>query len=278
MYFISKKLKEIVEFVFAVLCSIYMNLSRKNPPRIVLYYHDVKRADTMNFRKQMAYLAEKCIVVTPSTIKIAHANEDKAMVAITFDDAFEGVVNNAVPILKEFKLPAGICVPAGNIGEPAHWEMPDGCLDKNEIVISKEQIEELYNEGFEIFSHTLSHLPLTEIEDRKMQTELVDSKHILEKIVGHEILGISYPEGAYNVRVSEAAQKAGYKVGFTIEPSLVDDSTDNLMIGRFLARPRDGLITFKLKASGAYQVMKSLIALKKLIMGVLGLRKGVDDI
>jgi len=174
-------------------------------------------------------------------------------------------MENAVPSLKEYQLPAGVFVPAGNLGRPARWEMPENDSDKNETVMNKELIAELDNDGFEIFSHSLSHPKLTEIQDDRLEAELIGSKQALEKIVGHEVSAISYPDGAFDERVHNAAKKAGYKLGFTIEPTMVNGSTDCLSIGRFLVLACDSLIKFKLEVSGAYQVGIPLKAFKQLL-------------
>lgn len=56
----------------------------------------------------MEYLATKCTVIEPSKIKTFQAEGADLVVAITFDDAFVSVMENAAPSLKEYQLPAGI--------------------------------------------------------------------------------------------------------------------------------------------------------------------------
>ena len=193
------------------------------------------------------------------------ANGCDHTVAITFDDAFLNVKENAVPILKRHNLPAGIFVPAGNLGQLPRWNIPDGHCDKNETVMNQEQIAELHKDGFEIFSHGFSHAPLTEIDDGELEAELKRSREALQEIVGQETIGISYPHGAYDNRVCSAVQKANYKLGFTIEPSVIDGLTDTLRIGRVSVSPNDSLIKFKLKISGAYRVIRYIKSSKQLI-------------
>lgn len=259
-------LKETIEFICAVLYLIYLNLSNKKPRRIVIYYHSVKKEAVQRFQKQMKYLANECTVVKPQNIKTAQANGTNHVVAITFDDAFVSVMENAVPILEMYNLPAGVFVPAGNLGKPPRWEILENCSDKDETVISKEWIAKLVNDGFEVFSHTVSHPLLTEIDDDRLRYELIESKKELERIIGNEVLGISYPHGALDAKVCKAAAQAGYRFGFTIEPHIVDDTTDDLQIGRFSVLPNDSLIKFKLKISGAYQVAGCSRAIKRMIL------------
>ena len=114
-----------------------------------------------------------------------------------------------MPILRVYNLPAGICVPAGNLGQPPRWNIPNNHSDKDETIMSEKQVAKLEKDGFEILSHSTSHSVLTEINDNRLQTELEQSKHTLGEIIGREVVGISYPHGAYDKRVYEAAKKAG---------------------------------------------------------------------
>lgn len=209
-------------------------------------------------------------VVKPSEIMVTNVGASKRVVAITFDDAFVSVMEHAVPILEEYGLPVGIFVPVGNLGQTPRWEMPENCSDKNEFVMNKEQIRQLDRDGFEIFSHTMSHPLLTELDEGRLETELVESKKQLQRIVNHEVVGISYPHGACDARVRNAAEKAGYRIGFTIEPSVVDRDTDDLRIGRFSVSPRDSLLKLRLKLSGAYQAVKVLTAIKRSLTRFIG--------
>ncbi|UCC99428.1 MAG: polysaccharide deacetylase family protein [Phycisphaerales bacterium] len=260
-----RDIKGLIEWIGAVLYAPWLLLMHKGPLRSVIYYHGVARKDVPDFKKQMAYLAECCSVVEPSKIMTACSNGARCIVAITFDDAFLSVFENAVPVLKEHGLPAGIFVPAGCLGGSPSWVMPETSGDKDEVLMSERHIAGLDKDGFEIFSHTLSHPVLTKIEDGRLKKELADSKQMLEEIVGHEVHAISYPHGAHNDRVRVQTQKAGYKLGFTIEPKMVTGATDRLTIGRFKVSAGEGLLTFGLKVRGAYQVSSYLRRIKALV-------------
>ena len=259
-------LKETVKLIIAMINFAYLKVADKTPHRLVIYYHGIDGVDIASFRKQMEYLARRCTVVKASEIITADGDGAKNLVAITFDDAFVSVMENAVPILREYGLPAGIFVPVGNLRQKPDWKIAENCSDKSEVVMSKEQIEQLDKEGLEIFSHTMSHPLLTELDEGRLEAELVESKKQLQRIVNHEVVGIGYPHGACDARVRNAAEKAGYRIGFTIEPHMLDSTTDNLKIGRFSVSPPDSLLKFKLKASGVYQAVRFLRALKTLLV------------
>lgn len=265
MNLFQKCLKGIVEFSCALGYAVFLLLIRNKPRRVVLCYHSVKKREVKSFRKQMEYLAGVSTVVKPSNIKTAKANGTNYVTAITFDDAFVNVIRNAVPILKEYGLTAGFFVPTDNTGQPPRWELPDNCLDKNETIMSKEHIAELDKDGFEVFSHTISHSVLTEIDEDRLKCELLESKRELERIIGREVPAIGYPHGAHDARVCNAARRAGYKLGFTIEPQMANCSPDDMEIGRFVVSPTDSMLKFKLKLIGAYEVVKYFRRMKRML-------------
>lgn len=199
----------------------------------------------------MEYLVSHCQVVKPSEI-LAEKYVGKKIVAVTFDDAFISFYDNAVGVLTEIGVPAGVFVPTGFIGQQCNWQMPQGHPDKNEKVIDRQQILELENHGIEVFSHTVTHPNLTGLSDDELRRELADSKVGLEEILGHSVNTISYPHGIHDRRVIDFAISSGYQLGFTIEPRWIDESENNLAIGRFVVSPKERLSAFKLKASGAY--------------------------
>ncbi len=257
----TRRLLEFVEFVSAAVYLMVLLMLRKRTRRSIIYYHGIQKKDVCRFEKQMVYLAKNCRVVGVS--EIGEVNADiRSAVAITFDDAFVSVLENAVPVLKKYGLTAGIFVPTDNLAQPPHWEMPDNCSEKNEIVMSSDQLSKLDKDGFAILSHSVSHPNLTLVDNDRLQSELQWSKNILEEILGHEIVGISYPHGAFDDRVCRLAKKIGYKLGFTIEPTMLNSSTDSLKIGRFAVSPRDSLLKFRLKVNGAYQATTYLRSTK----------------
>ena len=259
------RLKESAILVVALIYSLFPALLRKHR-RVVIYYHSVPGKDVESFSKQMKYLAASCHVVKISEIMTVQAAPKSSVVAITFDDAFVSVWDNGLPVLRKYDLPAAFFVPAGNLGRRPEWFMDDDYSDMNETVMTEQQIAKLDQQGYEIFSHTVSHPVLTEIEDDKLRVELLESRQKLETIAGHEVTGVSYPHGAQNEKVCRSARAVGYKWGFTIEPRIVDKKTDDLRIGRVEVSASDSILKFRLKARGAYQVVHYLRTIKRLLL------------
>ena len=256
-----------IEILVAILYRIYSGVLRRSPAKVVLYYHAVKPGEIAGFENQMRYLAKLYNVVRASDILKASQNGSKSAVAIVFDDAFESVRDNALPVLERYGLTATIAVPAGLMGKSLNWATGIDCEDNGEIVLDEEDIARINRRGYEIISHAVSHRNLTKIDRAELKTELRESKRILEQTLGHEVDGITYPYGAYNEIVCEAAAKAGYRIGFSVEPQTVCQSVNPLCIGRFSVSPNESMLGFKLKAQGAYRAVSFLRRFKHKLMG-----------
>jgi len=84
----------------------------------------------------------------------------------------------------------------------------DQKLSENELIV--------LSENFEIGSHTLTHPYLTKIPISDAEREITESKKRLEKILGREVVGLSYPSGDHNDEIARLAEEAGYKYAFAL--------------------------------------------------------------
>ncbi len=91
---------------------------------------------------------------------------------------------------------------------------------------------ELYENGFEIGSHGLSHRDLTKLEPSEMRDELIESKKILEEKTGVPIHYFAAPFGLYNAAVLRASEEAGYRAFCTTDRRL-NEGADTLLVHRW---------------------------------------------
>lgn len=129
--------------------------------------------------------------------------------AITFDDGYLSIYEQACPLLKERGVTATVYVVVDSLGGINDWDRRMG--DQEEKMMSAGQARELAENGFEIASHTLTHPHLSSLDDDQITHEIADSKHKLEDIIGREVVSFSYPYGDYDGRAIDAAMAAGYK-------------------------------------------------------------------
>jgi peptidoglycan/xylan/chitin deacetylase (PgdA/CDA1 family) len=154
--------------------------------------------------------------------------------SVTFDDGFESVYRLAYPILATFKVPSTIFVVVAGIGKTNEWDVRIG--DAPHPMLSKAQILELAAAGMEIGSHTMTHPQLPELSDTELRTELLDSKHALEDLVGRPVVSLAYPYGAWDRRVRDAAAEVGYLHGVTTNRGVVSLRSDALCLPRINMR------------------------------------------
>jgi len=77
--------------------------------------------------------------------------------------------------------------------------------------LNEDDIKKLHQSGYEIAAHTLSHPNLRLISIEEQKREFVESKNILEEIIGDEIRGFAYPAGFKDLSLENLAKESGYK-------------------------------------------------------------------
>jgi peptidoglycan/xylan/chitin deacetylase (PgdA/CDA1 family) len=112
-------------------------------------------------------------------------NSPIPLVTFVFDDGWKSTFMNASPVLNDSMFPGVSAVIA---------YMPDNGM----AYMNWTQIQELQNiYGWEIASHTKSHAEMPSLNKSALESELSDSKTILEN-KGLDIHNFISPEGAYN--------------------------------------------------------------------------------
>jgi peptidoglycan/xylan/chitin deacetylase (PgdA/CDA1 family) len=140
--------------------------------------------------------------------------ETQKKVFITFDDGYQNVYFNALPILRKFGFTACIFVVTGYVGRKGDWDYAWGRHKK--MHLSWQQMEEMVRAGFSFGSHTVNHPDLTKIPRQFVRYELRKSKDTLEQKLGQKVNFVSYPFGRYDRHVEEEAQQAGYLSAYSI--------------------------------------------------------------
>lgn len=90
-----------------------------------------------------------------------------------------------------------------------------GPYDGPRLLMSWDEVRYLCRNGFEIGSHTLSHEPLTDLDESKAFAEIEESKTALTERIGQEISGFCYPRGAHSLPLARCVQRAGYAYAVT---------------------------------------------------------------
>jgi peptidoglycan/xylan/chitin deacetylase (PgdA/CDA1 family) len=141
--------------------------------------------------------------------------------AVTFDDGYVSVYEQALPILERLGIPATVFVPTDHVGStaPMSWEgiaeAAAGPHADQLRCITWDQAGDLQERGWEIGSHTRSHPFLTRCGQDALADELTASREAVARQVG-DCTTIAYPYGDHDDRVMAATHAAGYELAASL--------------------------------------------------------------
>jgi peptidoglycan/xylan/chitin deacetylase (PgdA/CDA1 family) len=154
----------------------------------------------------------------------------KRPVVITFDDGYECVYHNALPVLRRLGFGATIFVVVGSVGGVNDWEAQRTLA--LEPMLTPQHIVEMAGAGIEIGSHCMAHQRLTRLPPAELRATLGDSKKWLEDLTGRQVSAVAYPFGDHNEAVRAAAAEAGYLLGCSTERGVNRVGTDPFALKR----------------------------------------------
>jgi len=253
-------------FLFSIVRFIKQLLGFKNNPIcVVLYYHSIFPNEKENFEWQMNLLKRKSNVIKSDIFE--ELNPHKLYTVLTFDDGFENLLQNAIPVMQKLHLPFTIFFITNYFGKKPGWEFPEGHYDKNEKIMTVDQVKSVSNELLTIGSHTENHVKLTHIDLKIAEKEIVNSKNTLENISGKSVDIISFPNGDYNSQIINKCFEVGYKRVFTIEPKLAFQNKNEKITGRVWTNGNDWKLEYFLKVNGAYCWLNNIFLFKRKLLG-----------
>jgi peptidoglycan/xylan/chitin deacetylase (PgdA/CDA1 family) len=125
-------------------------------------------------------------------------------VSITFDDGFKNVYDVAYPLLKEFGFQATVFLVPGYCGGNNRWAGQSRyagfrfaqpkrihTLD----LLSWDEIVEMADNGIDFGAHTMTHPDLSKLPLEQAAEEIANSKSIIQKHLGKDVLFFAYPYG-----------------------------------------------------------------------------------
>jgi peptidoglycan/xylan/chitin deacetylase (PgdA/CDA1 family) len=166
-------------------------------------------------------------------------------VAITFDDAYESVYQNALPAMRELGFSGTVFLITDYVGKSNAWDVNVGGRKFHHL--SWFQAGKMAEAGWEFGSHSASHPDLTKISEGDALAELVKSKEAIEKELSRPCELLSYPFGRYNEKVQSLAKQAGYKAAFALYPRRSNQQEDLFALRRKGVYVIDTLFDFRVK-------------------------------
>lgn len=166
------------------------------------------------FKEQMVWLREEGYTVLAldkidSFLKDIGDIPQKAVV-LTFDDGFADFKINAFPVLSELGYPVTVFIISGKIGGVSEWLQPEG--GHAWPLMGWSDLFEIREYGVSIGSHGMTHRSLTHLSRKQMESEIRESRQLLEDHLGCSIRQFAYPYGDINRQSEQLVREAGYDV------------------------------------------------------------------
>lgn len=170
-------------------------------------------------------------------------------VLVTFDDAYEDLLQVAAPILEARGIPAVAFAVAGQLGGRNEWDCEKGATELR--LLDAAGLKELAARGVEVGGHTVTHPSLPEVSADRLRDELAGCAERLEAAGLPRPRAFAYPFGRWNDGVAAAVREAGYEVAFTTDWGLVRSGVDPHALPRLAVHDDDSASKLFLKVATA---------------------------
>jgi peptidoglycan/xylan/chitin deacetylase (PgdA/CDA1 family) len=226
--------------------------------RILLYHRVAEDGDPLavpprRFREQMEHLAAEgyCAVdLLDGLALLRRGVVPRRTVALTFDDGFTDVAEEALPALERHGFRATVFVTTGVTDGRVSFPWYDG---PQPPVLGWDDVVALDRGGTLRFeAHTVTHPSLLAVDDATAAAEIGDSRRELGEHLGRPVLAFAYPAGLYRERDRRLVAEAGYAAAVSCEPGVNLQGNDPFELRRRQIDSRDRLIDFKAKLGGGH--------------------------
>ena len=232
-----------------------------DPRLVILYYHGIAQTYRHDFARQMQSLRRRALVF-PADFQ-GSLPSGKPNVAITFDDAYVSVADNALPELAARGFHSTIFVPVGSLGNHPDWAREDNALSSDEVVMSAERIGALSSPLVTLGSHSITHPRLSRMNLNDARREIEGSRDKLQHLTRGHIRLFAFPYGDHDASTVDLCRTAGYDYVFSIVPQPVKTEEFNFVRGRVQVEPFDWPLEFFLKYNGAYAWASYVSSIKR---------------
>ncbi|MFT6556910.1 polysaccharide deacetylase family protein [Sneathiella sp.] len=142
-------------------------------------------------------------------------------VAITIDDAYLSVYENAWPLLKEAGFPFTIFTSTDALDK----KIPD--------YMSWAQLKEMVDAGVYVGHHTATHRHLPALSIEQVKEDIQRASASFEKQLGFVPGILAYPYGEYGREIKDVVKQAGFKAAFGQQSGVFYSGSDMYGLPRF---------------------------------------------
>lgn len=226
-----------------------------NQIKIILVYHGIGDSSKFlevsedSFKKQINYLLGSGF----SFLCLEDLLKDNIKsVTLVFDDGLTSVLK-VKDFLEDKKIPFALSLISEELKSDSgkYLKVPDLLEFKN----------------CQFYSHSRSHLDLTELSGNKLKEEIVLSKADLEKRLKKEISTFVYPFGKCNQEIIRCVKKSGYKNALGLFPFHLSNKPNLFCLPRINVNGFIYFNKFKFLVSKPGNLYLHLAFAKRLVLG-----------
>jgi len=151
-------------------------------------------------------------------------------VTLTFDDGMRSVVEHAMPVLHEHRVPAHLFLTTGAVGGDNAWPTQPAAAARHRM-LSWDEVQHCADRGLLIESHTHSHPDLRTLPTDAIGAECARADDEIQRRIGRRPRLFAYPYGQYDARVRQALT-ARYDACFTTRMGYLPAAPDATQVPR----------------------------------------------
>jgi peptidoglycan/xylan/chitin deacetylase (PgdA/CDA1 family) len=196
----------------------------KQTPGVIANFHRVAddgtghwmTLSTHEFARYVRFMRDHYTVVSIAELRrrLATGENTEPLLAITFDDGYRECLDCVAPVLEELDCPASFYVCSQFLDADGDFEHDRSRGYVGLPKLRTAEVRRLHDLGFEIGSHGHSHMDFRSASVGEIETEVVESRDLLEAAIGDRVRGLAVPFGSRahcRAEVFEAARRAGYE-------------------------------------------------------------------
>jgi peptidoglycan/xylan/chitin deacetylase (PgdA/CDA1 family) len=196
--------------------SVYHHVSEQTPASTSL--------SPARFEQHLAHLRDTGYAILPLPAlldALAYGTElaDNA-VAITFDDGYESIYENAFPLLQAYDYPFTLFVSTGPI-------------DRGQAgYLTWDEIREMVAAGVSVGNHGTEHASLIDLDSAAMREDIEAAQQRIDAELGTQPKLFAYPYGEYNPEAKALLAELGYR-GLAQNSGAIGRHSDPQALPRF---------------------------------------------
>jgi peptidoglycan/xylan/chitin deacetylase (PgdA/CDA1 family)/glycosyltransferase involved in cell wall biosynthesis len=179
------------------------------------------------------------------------ASFPKKPLIITFDDGYESVVSNALPLMNAFGFRGVIFLLGDNTARYNFWDSNQE--DFHDKLAQANDRQLFKTAGWEIGAHTMTHRDLPKLDAMHAEREIVQCKRRLEQEFSVAITAFAYPFGSCDERIKSLVAKAGFSFGVATDCGPLRIEDDRFQVFRINIFPQDSFLQIWKKTSSWYR-------------------------